>query len=126
MPHFAMQQSAFCPVHGFFEIGSLPQNPKVCPICGRDGEPIHTVLQPTLSLLMDSNLSMESLIALRQVADCVSDGWITSERANTLVRGISADLEGLFQSADNGDVALALSKLIERIIGSRSRSPVPG
>jgi hypothetical protein len=119
-----MQQSAFCPVHGLFEIGSFPQDPKACPICGREGDAIHTVLKPALSLLMDPKISLESLIALRQVADCVSDGWITAERANTLVRAISVDLDGLFQSSDNGEVALALAKLIRNIVGNRSRSTV--
>jgi hypothetical protein len=119
-----MQQSAFCPVHGLFELGAFPQNPSACPICGREGDAIHTLLRPALRTLSDPNLSLESLIVIRQIADSVSEGWITPERANTLVKGISAELGGLFQSADNGEVALALAKLIETILGNRSRSMV--
>jgi hypothetical protein len=117
-----MEHTLFCPVHGPFQVGSNFNLAQTCPSCGREGEIIHTVPSSQLEALTDPDLSLESLLALRQIADSVVAGLLTAEHANSLVTGISAKFSEIFKSSDaNSPAAPAVVALVGAVITARSR-----
>jgi hypothetical protein len=75
-----------------------------------------------LEALTDPDLSLESLLALRQIADSVVAGLLTAEHANSLVMGISAKFAEIFKPTHgHSPVGQAVVALVGAVITARSR-----
>src|SRR5687767_6892873 len=112
-----MEHTLFCPVHGPFQVGSNFNIAQTCPSCGREGEIVHTVPSGQLKALTDPDLSLESLLALRQIADSVAAGLLTAEHANSLVTGISPKFAEIFKLAHgHSPVGQAVVALVGAVI----------
>lgn len=113
-----MRSMAFCPVHGLFGIGSATiLGINACPVCGRKGEIIPRSFESRLIVLTDPHISLEALIALRQIAESLKGGMLTAEEAKNAAARISRKFSGIFSSLSSPPEAYArvASSVIEAV-----------
>jgi hypothetical protein len=112
---------AFCSQHGLFPVTAIAIDPGVtgttftdcgatCPRCGRVSEIIPGVYDATddrLNILIDSSISPEALSAVRQLAERLQQGTITSVQAKEEAEKILPRLGKLFDVWNWSDQAKA-------------------
>lgn len=84
-------------------------------------EIIHTLLSPRLKPLTDPQLSLESLVTIRQIADSVKVGFLTPPRANEMAARLSPKFSDVFEGQVPEAAATPVIEIIGAIIAARAR-----
>lgn len=84
-------------------------------------EIIHTLLSPRLKPLTDPQLSLESLVTIRQIADSVKIGVLAPPRANEMAARLSPKFSDVFEGQVPEAAATPVIEIIGAIIAARAR-----
>jgi hypothetical protein len=108
-------------------MGSAPVlGTNACPACGRQGEVIPQSFESRLIALIDPDISLQVLIALRQIAESLKGGLLTAEQAQNAASLLSLKFSGIFNSLRRpqqtyAQVAAAVIEATEAILSARSK-----